>query len=123
MQFRYPARLQPDRSGATTVSFRDLPECLTSGTDKTEALREAGDALEEAIAGRIDDDEPIPVPSRLRAGERLIGDDDTGANPARLRTFRRIEIHINNRPSLQRAHFGHSASADVVSSRVSSSSV
>ena len=72
MQFRYPARLQPDRSGEIIVSFRDLPECLTSGTDKAEALMEARDALEEAIAGRIDDDEPIPVPSRRRAGEQLI---------------------------------------------------
>ena len=89
MQFRYPARLQPDRSGAMTVSFRDLPECLTSGTDKAEALREAGDALEEAIAGRIDDGEPIPVPSRLRAGERLIAvPPDMAAKAAFVLAFR-----------------------------------
>ena len=72
MQFRYPARLQFDRSGEIIVSFRDLPECLTSGEDETEALMEARDALEEAIAGRIDDGEPIPVPSRRRVGEKLI---------------------------------------------------
>ena len=47
-------------------------EDVTSGADEAAALREAGDALEEAIASRIDDNEPIPVPSRLRAGERLI---------------------------------------------------
>ena len=72
MQFHYPARLQPDRSGEIIVSFRDLPECLTSGTDEAEALKEARDALEEAIAGRLEDGEPIPVPSRQRAGEQLI---------------------------------------------------
>ena len=72
MQFRYPARLQPDHSGEIIVSFRDIPECLTSGADEAEALMEARDALEEAIAGRIDDGEPIPVPSRRRAGEQLI---------------------------------------------------
>ena len=33
---------------------------------------EARDALEEAIAGRIDDGEPIPVPSRRRVGEQFI---------------------------------------------------
>ena len=49
MQFRYPAQLQPDGSGAVVVSFRDLPECFTSGADEAEALKEAGDALEEAI--------------------------------------------------------------------------
>ena len=63
MQFRYPARLQPDPSGEITVSFRDFPECLTSGADESAALVEARDALEEAVAGRIDDDEPIPPPS------------------------------------------------------------
>ena len=54
MQFRYPARLQPYSSGQLIVSFRDLPECLTSGADKAEAR----DALEEAVAGRIADDAP-----------------------------------------------------------------
>ena len=72
MQFCYPARLHPDRSGTIIVSFRDFPECLTSGGDKNSAHMEARDALEEAVAGRIDDDEPIPVPSPRRAGEQLI---------------------------------------------------
>ena len=72
MQFCYPARLDSDRSGAIIVSFRDFPECLTSGADKDSALMEARDALEETVAGRIDDEEPIPVPSPRRAGEQLI---------------------------------------------------
>ena len=72
MQFRYPARLHADPSGEIVVSFRDFPECLTSGTDQAAALIEARDALEEAVAGRIDDDEPIPTPSRRRTGEDLI---------------------------------------------------
>lgn len=69
MQFVYPGKLR--RTGPTeiVVSFRDLPECLTSGTDEAEALVEAADALEEAIAGRIDDGEPIPSPSARRPGE------------------------------------------------------
>ena len=89
MQFRYPARLQPDRTGSMIVSFRDLPECLTAGADEAGALKEAGDALEEAIAGRIDDGEPIPVPSRLRAGERLIAvPPDMAAKAAFVLAFR-----------------------------------
>ncbi len=72
MQFRYPARLQAEPSGEIVVSFRDLPECLTSGTNQAVALAEARDALEEAVAARIDDDEPIPTPSRRRTGEHLI---------------------------------------------------
>ena len=46
MQFVYAAQLQ------RTGSFRDLPECLTSGVDEADALAQAQDALEEAIAGR-----------------------------------------------------------------------
>ena len=72
MQFRYPARLRTGSSGEIVVSFRDFPECLTSGRDMPEALSEARDALEEAIAGRIDDGEPIPSPSRRRAAEHFV---------------------------------------------------
>ena len=72
MHFRYPARLQPDLSGEITVSFRDFPECLTSGADESAALVEARDALEEAVAGRIDDDKNIPAPSRRRASEQYV---------------------------------------------------
>ena len=73
MRFTYPARLRPDpSSGDPIVSFRDLPECLTSGADEAEAIAEAADALEEAIAGRIDDAEPIPIPSARRSGEHHV---------------------------------------------------
>ncbi len=72
MRFIYPAQLQRTGVDEIVVSFRDLPECLTSGADETEALTEAADALEEAIAGRIDDPEPIPEPSACRSGEYLV---------------------------------------------------
>ena len=72
MRFTYPAQLQRTGVDEIVVSFRDLPECLTSGADETEALAEAADALEEAIAGRIDDRESIPYPSTRRAGEHLV---------------------------------------------------
>ncbi len=72
MRFTYPAQLQRTGVDEIVVSFRDLPECLTSGADETEALAEAADALEEAIAGRIDDPEPIPEPSTCRPGEYLV---------------------------------------------------
>ena len=72
MRFVYPARSRPDSTGEPIVSFRDLPECLTSGANEAEALAEAADALEEAITGRIDDREPFPAPSPRRAGEHLV---------------------------------------------------
>ena len=83
MRFTYPARFQHTGTDEIVVSFRDLPECLTSGADEAEALAEAADALEEAIAGRIDDRESIPRPSPRRAGERLVSvPADTAAKAA-----------------------------------------
>jgi antitoxin HicB len=72
MRFVYPARLRSYSADEIVVSFRDLPECLTSGADEAEALAEAADALEEAIAGRMNRVDCIPVPSRRRAGEHLV---------------------------------------------------
>ena len=72
MHFAYPALLRPDRTGEIIVSFRDLPECLTSGADEAEALIEATDALEEAIAGRIKRGDDIPAPSTQQSGERRV---------------------------------------------------
>ena len=68
----YPALFERYAEDEIVVSFRDLPECLTSGVDEIEALAEAQDALEAAIIGRIDDGEDIPLPSALQAGERYI---------------------------------------------------
>ena len=63
MRFIYPALLERVGEDEIVVSFRDLPECHTAGSDEAEAFVEAQDALAEAIAGRIDDDEVIPEPS------------------------------------------------------------
>ena len=43
---RYPARLNRTGPEEVVVSFRGLPECLTSGADEAEALAEAADALD-----------------------------------------------------------------------------
>ena len=73
IRFAFPAKLTRDRqSGGFTVSFCDLPEALTAGDDRAEALEQAVDCLDEAIAGRIADDEEIPIPSVAKRGEALI---------------------------------------------------
>ena len=83
MRLRYPAKLEADSAGEIVVSFRDFPECLTSGANQAEALVEAQDALEEAVAGRIDDVESIPTPSRRHKGEHPIAvPPDTAAKAA-----------------------------------------
>lgn len=71
-QFKYSAALTPDEGGGYVVTFRDLPEIITQGDTTEEALEEAGDALEEAIAARIRLKEDIPVPSKPTKGEMLV---------------------------------------------------
>jgi antitoxin HicB len=67
--FIYPAVLTPDEAeGGFTVRFVDLPEAITQGNDVEDALREASDCLEEAIANRIVMGLPIPKPARIQKG-------------------------------------------------------
>jgi antitoxin HicB len=71
--FRYAARLKPDdETAVVTVTFRDVPEAITWGRGLPDALWQAADCVEEAIAGRLRRGDPIPVPSRPRRGETLI---------------------------------------------------
>ncbi|HSS76299.1 MAG TPA: type II toxin-antitoxin system HicB family antitoxin [Thermoanaerobaculia bacterium] len=63
-EFTYPVTLTPDETdGGFVVTFKDLPEAITQGETVEDALVEAADALEEAIAGRIQRGDPIPEPS------------------------------------------------------------
>lgn len=69
--FVYPARLRCQR-GSVLVRFPDLPEALTEGRDERDAVAQAADCLEEAIAGRIRRGDAIPAPSGRRTGHRMI---------------------------------------------------
>ena len=64
--FVYPAVLTPEKKGRLTVHFPDLPEAITSGKNRDDALAQASDCLEEAVAGRISDGLDIPEPSGPR---------------------------------------------------------
>src|SRR5258707_885130 len=61
-----------DEDRAYHVRCRDLPEVLTAGATKAKAFDMASDALEVAIAGRIEDEAEIPPSSKPRKGERLV---------------------------------------------------
>ena len=71
--FRYPARIKRDpRDGNYLVSFPDLPEALTSGVDFDDAISEAEDCLDAALATRLVRRDQIPPPSRAKKGHRLV---------------------------------------------------
>ena len=70
--FQYPATLTPEKKGEFLVRFPDLPEAITSGVDRRDALVQAVDCLEETIAGRIVDGLEIPQPSSSRRNPLLV---------------------------------------------------
>lgn len=71
--FTYPVVLNEDETdGGFVVTFPDVPEAITQGEDVADALAQAADALEEAMAGRIRRGDGIPVPSQPDAGQPVV---------------------------------------------------
>ena len=60
---RYPVTLTPD-DGQFTVTFPDVPEAVTFGETRDEALQRAPDALLTVFDAFMKDRRDIPVPSR-----------------------------------------------------------
>ena len=71
-EFVYPAKLTADAGGGFVVTFRDVPEAITQGETRADALDEAAGALQAALEARIMDVLDIPEPSRPRRGEHPV---------------------------------------------------
>ena len=68
----YPAKVEPDGDGFL-VTFRDIPEAITGGDAIVEALEEAIDCLDVALAGfYADSDRDLPAASAPRRGEYMV---------------------------------------------------
>ncbi|MSO93728.1 MAG: type II toxin-antitoxin system HicB family antitoxin [Rhodospirillales bacterium] len=86
----YPARFISEPEGGFTVTFRDVPEAITWGEDRPEALSMAGDALETALSTYVDRRLPLPRATKLRRAEALVPLSALGAAKAALyETMRR----------------------------------
>lgn len=64
----YPARLEKKGAGYV-VSFRDIPEALTEGASREEAMDMAADALATAMDFYFEDRKQVPMPSRFGKSE------------------------------------------------------
>lgn len=64
----YPAKLAPE-DGGYVVTFRDIPEAITQGDTREEAIAMAADALATAMEFYFEDRRQVPAPSELRRGE------------------------------------------------------
>jgi len=71
--FSYPVILTPDEEdGGFVVTFVDIPEAITQGDTEEEAMRMAQEALDTALEFYFDEDRPVPLPSRIKRGQRSI---------------------------------------------------
>lgn len=68
----FPARFSAEPEGGFTVTFGDLPEAITYGTNEIDAKAMAEEVLELAVAERMDRGEDIPAASLAQPGEVLV---------------------------------------------------
>ncbi len=66
MNLLYPASFEPQPEGGFTVLFRDIPEAITEGDTLDEALLHAQEVLSLCLRGRIEDGQPIPLPTLVK---------------------------------------------------------
>ena len=69
MIYAYPCQLSSDENGGLVASFPDVPEAITGGSDRDEALTMAEDALATALAGYVHEKWDIPAPSEAADGQ------------------------------------------------------
>lgn len=69
---QYFCKLEPNGEGGFLVTFPDVPEALTEGATRDDALANAADALEVALLGRMKDGDDIPpAATRPRGGSTV----------------------------------------------------
>jgi antitoxin HicB len=54
------------------VPFADVLDAITFGADEDEALLQAVDALEIALAFYVDDRKPLPIASKPKKGQKTV---------------------------------------------------
>ncbi len=72
MNLIYPVTFKTYSSGQVGAFFTDVPGAITSGATEIEALDSAQDALVVALSGYLDDDRPLPTPSKPKRGQRVV---------------------------------------------------
>ena len=69
----HPAVFTADpEAGGYTVTFRDVPEAITEGDTLEEAMLQAENALESALAMYVSAHQRLPAASLAEAGERMV---------------------------------------------------
>ena len=69
MIYAYPCQLASDEDGCLVATFPDVPEAITGGRNRAEALAMAEDALATALAGYVHEKWDIPAPGETGDGQ------------------------------------------------------
>ena len=72
MIYAYPCQFILDEDGVLVATFPDVPESISGGKDRTEALAMAEDALAVALAGYVHEKRDIPAPNAVSDGQELV---------------------------------------------------
>ena len=92
IELSYGAQIQPDGAGYF-VTFRDIENAFTYGETLDEAIFNAQEVLDLMLLDRLEKDEEIPMPSKLKNGEILITPSPEVVAPALLHIMRILESY------------------------------
>ena len=65
MDFVYPALFHPNKDGSITITYPDLPGCVSEGKNLTNAMYMAQDALKQWLEYQMDRGSDIPPASAI----------------------------------------------------------
>lgn len=75
MRYVYNATITPDPAGGLLVTFADVPEAITSGEDRADALVNGAEALGMALRSYLAEGQAIPSPHAPRIAIAVPADD------------------------------------------------
>lgn len=99
MHYAYPVDLTLDEEGRTLARFPDVRGAVTDGATREEALEEAADCLDMALAACMLEGEDIPAPSPA-AGRPVVAVELTTA--AKLALYTRMRATRTSNVELAR---------------------
>lgn len=82
--YAYPAKLTKD-GNALVVTFPDVPEAITYGPDRANAIKQGTEALTLALSFYVEDGKPLPTPSEPKRGQVVI--EVSGGTVAKLALY------------------------------------
>jgi antitoxin HicB len=68
---RYPINVKADGK-LFLVTFPDIPEAITQGKTREEAMKVAANALETALEFYFEGSRAVPLPSRIKKGQEFV---------------------------------------------------